>query len=169
MFIAFLWALVDFIVVLLREDESEVVKHTKNLWVRESLIFLLSLIMGYLLVYKLKKILRSYPLWVNFLLKSVILLGSALLISFVIQFATSYIITGHPAAEAIKHIMQYALHKNWLLQKVLYWLIIFFITQLLLIINEKYSPGVFADILLGRYIRPKIEKRIVMFIDLKDS
>ncbi|MEO6453915.1 MAG: adenylate/guanylate cyclase domain-containing protein, partial [Ginsengibacter sp.] len=35
--------------------------------------------------------------------------------------------------------------------------------------NEKYSPGVFIDILLGRYIQPKIEKRIVMFMDLKDS
>ena len=48
-------------------------------------------------------------------------------------------------------------------------MIIFFITQLILIINEKYSPGVFMDILLGRYLHPKIEKRIVMFMDLKDS
>ena len=36
-------------------------------------------------------------------------------------------------------------------------------------INEKYSPGVFWDILMGRYIQPKVEKRIVMFIDLQDS
>lgn len=36
-------------------------------------------------------------------------------------------------------------------------------------INEKYSPGVFLDILSGRYITPKVEKRIVMFMDLKDS
>ena len=48
-------------------------------------------------------------------------------------------------------------------------MIIFFITQLILIINEKYSPGVFMDILVGKYIQPKIETRIVMFMDLKDS
>ena len=48
-------------------------------------------------------------------------------------------------------------------------MIIFFITQLILIINEKYSPGVFFDILAGSYINPKVEKRIVMFMDLKDS
>ena len=48
-------------------------------------------------------------------------------------------------------------------------MIIFFITQLILIINEKYSPGVFMDILVGKYLHPKIEKRIVMFMDLKDS
>jgi adenylate cyclase len=35
--------------------------------------------------------------------------------------------------------------------------------------SEKYSPGVFADILRGRYIEPKIEKRIILFLDLKDS
>jgi adenylate cyclase len=36
-------------------------------------------------------------------------------------------------------------------------------------INEKYSPGVFIDIITGKYMQPKIEKRIIMFIDLKDS
>jgi adenylate cyclase len=36
-------------------------------------------------------------------------------------------------------------------------------------INTKYSPGVFVDIMLGRYLHPKDERRILMFIDLKDS
>jgi adenylate cyclase len=49
------------------------------------------------------------------------------------------------------------------------WFIIFLITQLIIEVNEKYSPGVFIDILLGRYIKPKIENRIIMFLDLKDS
>jgi adenylate cyclase len=34
---------------------------------------------------------------------------------------------------------------------------------------KKYSPGIFLDVLLGKYRHPKVEKRIVMFIDLKDS
>src|SRR5690606_33770082 len=53
--------------------------------------------------------------------------------------------------------------------KTLYWFVLFVITQLYLEINDKYSPGVFFDILRGKYIHPKIENRIVMFIDLIDS
>jgi adenylate cyclase len=43
------------------------------------------------------------------------------------------------------------------------------ITQILIEVHDKYAPGVFADILLGKYLTPKNEQRIVMFIDLKDS
>ena len=113
--------------------------------------------------------LRHFPLGLNFLAKSIILLGSALLLTFIIQFSNSIFIQKLNAAEAYHEIQSYALYKNWLLEKIIYWMIIFFITQLILIINEKYSPGVFMDILVGRYIHPKIETRIVMFIDLKDS
>jgi len=51
----------------------------------------------------------------------------------------------------------------------LYWLILFLVTQLIFELNEKYSPGIFFDILLGKYVVPKVEKRVVMFMDLKDS
>jgi adenylate cyclase len=56
-----------------------------------------------------------------------------------------------------------------LLQKIPHWLLIFGVTLLVLELTEKYSPGVFKDILLGKYLHPKIEKRIIMFLDLKDS
>lgn len=165
-YIGFFWTAIDFVIVLLRED---VQMHTKSLYFREALMFCISLIMGYLFVFKLRKMLRRLPLWLNFLAKSLILLGSALLLTFIIQFSNTYFFQNLTGSEAYHEILSYALYRNWLLQKIIYWLIIFFITQLLLIINEKYSPGVFLDILAGRYIHPKVEKRIVMFIDLKDS
>jgi adenylate cyclase len=112
---------------------------------------------------------RHYPLWINFLAKSFILLFSAFFITFIIQILNSIIFLEETPAEAYRAIRSYALHKNWLIQKIVYWMSIFFVTQLILIINEKYSPGVFLDILTGRYIHPKIENRIVMFMDLKDS
>jgi len=55
------------------------------------------------------------------------------------------------------------------LQKIPHWILIFGVTLLVLELAEKYSPGVFKDILLGKYLQPRIEKRIVMFMDLKDS
>lgn len=165
-FIAALWTAIDFVIVLMRQ-ETQI--HANSLFFREALIFFISLIMGYLFVYRLKKMLRNYPLWISFLIKSLILLVSAFLLTFIIQFFNSVVILRESPAAAYYAIQHYALHKNWLIQKVVYWISIFFVTQLILIINEKYSPGVFIDILTGRYIHPKVENRIIMFIDLKDS
>lgn len=165
-YIAMFWTAIDFVIVVLRHDEQV---HTKSLWLREIVMFVVSLIMGYIFVYRLRKILRHFPLWLNFLAKSFILIGSAFILTFIIQFTDTYFFQNLNASEAINEIQSYALYKNWLLLKIIYWLVIFFITQLILIINEKYSPGVFLDILAGRYINPRVEKRIVMFMDLKDS
>ena len=165
-FIAAFWTAIDFVIVIMRQ-EREV--HENSLWFRESLIFCVSLVMGYLFVYRLKRMLRNYPLWLSFLIKSSILLGSAFFLSFFLQFFNSVFLLDESPATAYETIKTYALHQNWLLQKIVYWISIFFVTQLILIINEKYSPGVFLDILTGRYIHPQVENRIVMFIDLKDS
>lgn len=165
-YIALFWTAVDFVIVLLRQNEQ---MHTKTLWLREIVMFIVSLIMGYIFVYRLRKMLRHFPLWLNFLAKSFILLGSAFILTFIIQFTDTYFFQNLNASEAFHEIQSYVLYKNWLLLKIIYWMIIFFITQLILIINEKYSPGVFLDILAGRYINPRVEKRIVMFMDLKDS
>src|SRR5665647_53639 len=165
-FIAVFWTAIDFVIVLLR-NQAQV--HTNSLWYREILIFCISLNMGYVFVYRLKKMLRDYPLWVNFFIKSLILLVSAFLLIFTLQFFEAIVIR-HQSPEAAFHALKnYALYENWFIQKVVYWISIFFVTQLILIINEKYSPGVFLDILSGRYIHPQIENRIIMFIDLKDS
>lgn len=165
-YIAIFWTVVDFVIVLLRTEEQT---RRSSLVFRECLMFCVSLAMAYIFVYKLRKMSRRYPLWLNFLFKSLILLGSAFIITFIIQFANSVLILELDAGKAFGVIEAYALYKNWLLEKIIYWLVIFFITQLILIINEKYSAGVFLDILAGKYINPKVEKRIVMFIDLKDS
>ena len=165
-YIALFWTAIDFVIVILRQDEQV---HTKSLWLREIVMFIVSLIMGYIFVYRLRKLLRHFPLWLNFLAKSFILIASAFILTFIIQFTDTYFFQNLNASEAFHEIQSYALYKNWLLLKIIYWMIIFFITQLILIINEKYSPGVFLDILAGRYINPRVEKRIVMFMDLKDS
>ena len=169
LFIAIFWTMVDWITVLLRNQETDLIHREHSLWMRELLMFLLSIIMGYLFVYRLKKFLRHYPLWLNFVLKSTILLASALIISFFIQFVSFTLVSRQAPGLALHNILVYALHKDWLLQKIIYWIVIFFITQLFLLINERYSPGVFLDIFLGKYLQPKIEKRIIMFMDLKDS
>ena len=56
----------------------------------------------------------------------------------------------------------------WLLS-YLFWRIVVLITLTILLVNDKYGPGVFRDFLLGKYFHPKREERIFMFMDLRSS
>jgi adenylate cyclase len=55
------------------------------------------------------------------------------------------------------------------LQNFLIWLVILIGTLVVLQVNDKYGPGVFASFLLGKYFHPKKEERIFMFLDLRSS
>jgi adenylate cyclase len=129
----------------------------------------MSLGIGYLLIFKLRRLFRDRPLAVSFFFRSAILLIAAYVINYIIHAANIIIILGLNIFEAFQRYGEDAFHPEWLTQKILYWMVLFVLTQLIIEVNEKYAPGVFMDILLGKYIEPKIEKRIVMFLDLKDS
>ncbi|WP_341836567.1 hypothetical protein WJU16_01535 [Chitinophaga pollutisoli] len=51
----------------------------------------------------------------------------------------------------------------------LIWALVVGITQLFLQINSKFGPGVFRDILRGKYNTPREEQRIFMFLDINAS
>jgi adenylate cyclase len=51
----------------------------------------------------------------------------------------------------------------------LVWGIVVSITQLMLQINSKFGPGIFWNILSGKYNTPRDETRIFMFLDLNSS
>ncbi|WP_346317886.1 adenylate/guanylate cyclase domain-containing protein [Chitinophaga sp. YIM B06452] len=55
------------------------------------------------------------------------------------------------------------------LKSGLVWSVVVAVTQLLLQINSKFGPGVFWNIIRGRYNTPREEKRIFMFLDLNSS
>ncbi len=62
----------------------------------------------------------------------------------------------------------------WRTNKTFWSIMIFFVVASLVfsfvkIANEKFGRGVFVKMLLGRYRKPKEEKRIFMFLDLKAS
>lgn len=52
---------------------------------------------------------------------------------------------------------------------ILYFVVSSIIFSLIKIANDKFGSGVFINMLLGKYRKPKEEERILMFIDLKDS
>lgn len=55
------------------------------------------------------------------------------------------------------------------LKNLLFWLMVVFFTLVFLNVNEKYGPGVFRKLLMGRYHRPREEERIFMFVDIRSS
>ncbi len=65
--------------------------------------------------------------------------------------------------------------RGWWRDDPFFWTIIIYfsitsiIFSLVKIANDKFGPGVFFNMLLGKYRKPQEEERILMFIDLKDS
>lgn len=131
--------------------------------------YMMGLFMGYLLVFRLRKMFREYSLLINFIAKTLILIVASFFMNFLVHISYSLFTLHLSLDQSFMNFKGEVFHRAWLLDKMTDWFRIFIMTQLLIEINEKYSPGVFVDILLGRYINPKIEKRIIMFLDLKDS
>ncbi|WP_280932537.1 adenylate/guanylate cyclase domain-containing protein [Aquimarina sp. 2201CG14-23] len=52
---------------------------------------------------------------------------------------------------------------------ILYIVMVSFVFSFIKIATEKFGKGVFIKMLLGKYKKPQEEKRIFMFLDLKDS
>jgi len=66
-------------------------------------------------------------------------------------------------------------HTGWCCFNKSFWAVILYIVlasfvfSFIKIANEKFGKGVFIKMLLGKYKNPQEEKRIFMFLDLKDS
>lgn len=168
LYIAVFWTIIDIAAVLLFKD-SNIKSPIKSGIFREVAVFIMSCAMGYLFVFTLRNVFRKQSAFTNFIFKSIILLIAAFTINFLVHFIDSVFINSKGTGEALQIAIHDITQVKILLQKIIYWMILFVITQLYIEINEKYSPGVFIDIITGKYMQPKIENRIIMFIDLKDS
>jgi adenylate cyclase len=175
--IALLWTIIDTSVYLYkfyRDHINEAIHpfdmHTwAVLLLRSALIFIICLVMAYLLVFQLKHLVRNLPLWFGLLVKSVLLVAAAFLLNNILHFTYIWLIEKEPLSTELGRNYYRQFQTSLFLSQMLRWLVTFLFTILLIEVNEKYSPGVFFDILAGRYLTPKNEKRTVMFIDLVDS
>ncbi len=175
--IAISWTFVDFVLFLLRYSATNMPsKYTdpdidlfKEIALRELNVFIFSFIIGYFLVKVLRDFIRNSSLWYNMLLKTVVLVAFSFLMNFFIYVTYEWLIAGYSFNESLDKFIEKMVHSSWLLQKMPEWVALFLFTMLAIEINEKYSPGVFVDIMMGRYLQPREVSRIIMFLDLKDS
>ena len=175
--IAIAWTVVDFLLFIFRWGAGnypfkytyESVNATKIILLRELNVFFISLIICYFLITVLRNFLHDTSLWFNLFIKTLLLVFVAILMNFFIYFTYSVLIDGKTATHSINTFLHTTFHWQWFWQKMPEWIILFLFTQLAIEVNEKYSTGVFFDIMLGKYLQPKEENRIIIFIDLKNS
>ncbi len=175
--IATAWTLVDLILFMLRRATNALpvkysspdINFTKEVLLREANVFVVSFIIGYFLVSTLRNFLRDSSLWKNLAIKTLILVLFSFVMNFFIYVTYEWLIAGYQLPRAMEKFFYNMFHTRWLLQKMPEWVMLFLFTQLAIEINEKYSPGVFVDIMLGKYLQPREETRIIMFLDLTDS
>lgn len=175
--IAISWTIIDLLIFLFRiatdnytpKYESTDAGSPKAIFLRELNVFIFSLIIGYFLVALLRNFKRNLSPGVNLLLKTLLLTLVAIAMNFFIYFTYSLVIKGEPPAAAFQTFVENTFRKKWLLEKMPEWVLLFIFTQLALEINQKYSQGVFFNIIIGKYVQPREENRIIMFIDLKNS
>lgn len=166
--IAVIWTIVDAVsVFVFRGIETN--RNETTYIVRGIAVFGMSLLISYFFPTTLRRIVRKYPLWLNLLLKFFAALIAALLMNFIVYLIEHVVVAGIPFRTAVENFFRESRYIDWFLQRTFYWLLLLVLTQLYIEINEKYAPGVFKDILFGKYYMPKEESRIVLFMDLKDS
>lgn len=133
-------------------------------------IFLgVSILMSWLLLRELKVIFRDRALLTGWAVKVFLLLIVAFVAMILIFFLHFIIIKGTSASETGDQFRNYFLHTSFVSNAMLFWLVMLLSAQIIVEMDQKYSPGVFWEILTGKYLKPRNEKRIIMFLDLKDS
>jgi adenylate cyclase len=175
--IAVSWTLIDLIIFIIQlatntytpKYESTSAGAAKTILLRELNVLIFSLIIGYFLISVLKNFLNNRPPWLNLVIKTLLLVVVAIAMNFFIYFTYSLLIEQQPMGAAFSKFVENTFRSKWLLEKMPEWILLFILTQLALEINYKYSHGVFYNIIVGKYLQPREEKRIIMFIDLKNS
>lgn len=175
--IAAFWTIADFFVFLVQksadgvvfkyEDTSE--DSLRAVLLRELNVLIVSLLIGFLLVAVLRRFFRHASPAVNLILKTIILIAAGLIMSFLIYITYEMIIGHRTFSESVDRFLQYTFLPQWIIPKMAEWSVLYLLTLLAIEVNEKYSPGVFFDIIIGKYLKPREEERIIVFIDLRNS
>ena len=138
--IAVAWTAIDSVYmsvkyyVLDAVDDNHFFEYQKvnTLILREVLVFLTSCMIGYLLVFRQRGLGRQVPLWVNFLVNTIILLTISVVFNLLFHLTYSILISKLSFSTAISEIVHDAFYTYWLFQKIPHWLLIFGVTMLVL-------------------------------------
>jgi adenylate cyclase len=136
---------------------------------RTGIFLAVSFLMSWLLLREIKIIFRERSLLFGWGIKVLLLLVvafAAIILIFFLHYTVIKAVTLNEAADKFRN---YFLYTSFITDGLLFWLVMLLSALIIVEIDQKYSPGVFWQILTGKYLKPRNEKRIIMFLDLKDS
>ncbi len=160
----------DYLIVVSYTDNPAIFRLPAVLASSTLIAFIAGVLGGLFIVNKVEPWLRSLPFWKALLLLfsfygivgfSLISLGSLVFQSLVLQAS--------PLDAVVVGAVKKFLTGLDFIKLFISWGIIFLGTIVSLLIYDKYGPGNFRNLLLGRYFHPRTEKRIFMFLDIRSS
>ena len=125
---------------------------------------------GSFIVNKVEPWLRSLPFWKALLfLFSFYSVAGLCLLSLGSLFYQSMVLQASPIDVNVIEKVKAFISSLDFIKLFISWGIIFLGTIVALMVYDKYGPGNFRNLLLGRYFHPRTEKRIFMFLDIRSS
>lgn len=141
----------------------------ESITLRTATVLCVSLLISYMLIFRFRGLFRNYSLARSIFTKTLVLLFFAVLGNFLIHISYTIVVMHFSLWQGLVAFWNDATTTSYMVERTTSWMITFGLTLLVIEINQKYSPGLFFPIIFGSYVTPRIERRIVMFLDLKDS
>lgn len=176
-YIAAIWFLIstfqvfyDYLIVISFAENPEVYRLVP-IFIANSVIAIISgLLAGILIITYIEPWLRRLPFWQALIYLFLLYAFSGFILLSLGNLIFQCIIQGlspvHPAV--IDGVKSYLTDVDFF-KHFFSWGIIFIGTIVSLLIYDKYGPGNFRNLLLGRYFHQRTEDRIFMFLDLRSS
>jgi adenylate cyclase len=172
------WIIANMFLVVIMHLQTRLIDHAYQLSITGPLghtLFLAAVLgalygicLGFTDYFLDKHVLRKWPLGKLIVFKAVISLSVLILLLWLVRFVMSQMVPLSNLGIPPQGLSREAWDTLFVMMVIYYFfmtLVINFIIQ----VNKKYGPGVLLPLLLGRYRRPREERRIFMFMDLKSS
>jgi adenylate cyclase len=130
---------------------------------------IIGFVVSAVLVFYLKNAFRHYPFWLSVVIKMLMTLGLFIFIAF-IMLSSYYVFSEHRTLNEFAD----SFYKEVFLTRgfMIFMLDLAIMTLLTIIILEvidKYGPGGFWGMMRGKYIKPRLENRIFIFLDINNA
>jgi adenylate cyclase len=167
--ISIIWVVFAFLflynIILINKDDM-----TGHSLIVFSLAFaIIGFVVSAALVFYLKNAFRHYPFWISVILKMLLAFGLFLLIAFVLL--ASYYAFGQP--ESLNDFAEIFYRDVFLSKAFMIFMfdlgIMTLLTIVILEVIDKYGPGGFWGMMRGKYLKPRIEDRIFIFLDINNA
>lgn len=160
----------DYLIVVSYTDNPALFRLPAVLASTILIAFIAGILGGSFIVNKIEPWLRSLPFWKALLfLFSFYGIAGFCLMSLGSLIYQSMVLHASPFDAVVLGAVKKFLSGLDFIKLFISWGIIFLGTIVSLLVYDKYGPGNFRNLLLGRYFHPRTEKRIFMFLDIRSS